>query len=233
MSRPPEIGWSRTVVEYAPEGLEWMRAYVAGGSKPIAAGMDEALVLSQRGELAAARRMLVNAEEDVEAFCAAGPPEYSESMRQVLGRFLFGIRAYYHYRIGNLDAAAEDLDRAHDAVSGAVGHFRFLLPLAHHCHEFRLHQARIARKLNDWKTVDRCVEEVRAMLENRRPLCTLVKGNEIYVRDLSAFYEIVCARQPEWRPSFEPFFDEEHRLQELERFLDGLYFLPDMVVPPS
>src|SRR5436305_186841 len=94
----------------------------------------------------------------------AGLSVFPISVRWVVERFFYGALAYLRYCLGDLDEAEQLLRRADDALVAAIRDSIFLLPLAIHCQELCLHQARIARNGRRWPEMQAHVERARAMV---------------------------------------------------------------------
>jgi hypothetical protein len=219
--------WDYLVGISGEAGREWMAEYARPEHAAIAQGTDRALALF-RG------RMF---DPGYEALRLAGA-RLAElrgsraSIVSVLERWYHGVAAYYYYCVDDMPSAQGGLLRADQAVRDAIGADRFLLPLAHHCHEFQLHHARIARNLRLWPEMGRHIAIVRAMVEGRLPLCELRDGAKV---DYAAIARL-CASLPlndEAQRALSAFADAALRRRHLERFVLELYTLPGFLIPYS
>lgn len=152
------------------------------------------------------------------------------SIRHVLDRWYHGVVAYERYCREDFEGAWRSLDRANAAVAAAISLERVLLPLANHCHEFRLHQARISRNRRRWLEMRQDIESARAMIEGREPLCRLVDGTAIYIADLCAFFDSLALEDQE-REDLAGLLDEKLRLSLFDRFVAELEIIPGFVIP--
>lgn len=191
------------------------------------AGTDEALGLLRRRQFQPALEILDSVGAELRALQGARP-----CMVQALGRLYRGVRAYYFYCTDHFDAAHEDLREAARCVQQAVQAERILLPLAHDCHEFLLHHARIARNQQRWDEMQGYTKAVRDMVENRRPLCELADGTAIDYHELAQHFQALPLDEDDQR-TLRPFMDVGQRRHHFERFLVELYTLPGFVIPYS
>lgn len=153
------------------------------------------------------------------------------SIRHVHHRWYYGVLAFHEYCVSKLEAADRALQRAHREICAAIEEEPFLVLLANHCQEFRLHQARIARSRLRWHEVRKYVEEAWHMTEGRLPLCVLSDGTPIYLSHMKRFYDSLPVDGRD--QSLSELFDETIYRGLFERFVQRLYVLPGFVIPYS
>ena len=217
--------WAHFVARSGPEGAQWMSEYRKAGRADLIQSADCALEQLRRQRLPEGKALLDQVAGQLELL--DGVPA---SLRLVIQRFFWATLAYYHYCIGELERAEQALDQAHQAIVSAIESAPFLLPLAIHSHEFRLQHARVARRRRRWRDMKERLQEVRAMLEDRLPLCTLSDGRTIYLSTVADFHRALPALDAEELASLRFFLDEEHRRQSIDSFLMSLYVLPGVVI---
>lgn len=188
--------------------------------------MDQALALLRQSRLDAGRALV----DDLGA-CRAHLLPREASISHVMDRWYHGVRAYHLYCIEDYDAAAGEMMAAHDAVARAISHAPSLVPLANHCHEFRLHRARIARNRRRWAEMREHIDAVRAMMEDRGPLCHLADGTGVYYATLVQFYDALPRVSEDERRHLADLCDAGQRLRLFQRFVQSLYTLPGFVIP--
>lgn len=226
-SRTGGYDWLYFAARCGEEGLAWAEVYRR--QRPLVRLSDEALDLFRGRRIDEGRASLERMAEGLAALDAV-PDGAPLSVRCVLERWYQGTLGYYHYCCGEHDLAQQAMDAAHAAVSQAIARRRFLLPLANHCHEFCLHQARIARNRRGWQEMFARVEEAREMIEDRRPLCELEGGEEIFMSTLRRFFASLGElTQPE-RQALDLFFDETLRRRLFDRFVRRLYVIPGFAI---
>lgn len=213
-----EQSWKRLVGRSEP-GRRWLEAY-----RPLEGFEAESTailhLLRQGGIEDGERRLRLLLAAVREAGRAGG------SQGRVLERWLAGVEAYADYCAGRYEAAAGCLERARGAVVEAIGRDRFLIPLANHCQEFTFHQARIARQERRWAAMREHLYRAERMGEGLLPLCTLDDGTEIRLGDLAE-----ALTGPEGASIREVLFDPLRRRQAFEAFVQGIYLMPDLVLP--
>ncbi len=151
------------------------------------------------------------------------------AVRHVHQRWYQECWPIYEYSAGRPEAAEACLEAAYAAVCRAIEQDFFLVLLANHCQEFRLHQARIARSRNHRPDVARYIGEAARMIEGKAPLCELADGRAIHLGDMEAF----CASLP--RPAGSPpyladLFDRAEHRRLFESFVQGIYIVPGFVI---
>lgn len=151
------------------------------------------------------------------------------SLLCVVQRYRHPVLAYFHYCREEFDLAEEYLHRAQESVGAAIGHERFLVPLADICLDFGYQRARIARNQRIWRKMRRRLDEVEAMLEGRFPFCTLPGGTAILLDDLLRFYAGIPLTQEE-RDSLADLLDPEVRSRTFHRMRAAIFVLPDFVI---
>lgn len=216
--------WARHLAASGEAGRRWLETYAP--ARAVEALTSRALHRLRRRETAAGRALLDDAARELETLEDRVPA----SVRAIADRWFQGSEAYYFYGVGELDRADAGMRAAHDAVARAVGLEPLLVPFAHHCHEFNLHRARIARNRRRWDTMWAQIELARERIEGRRPLCVLEDGGTVTMRELKDFYAAL-ELAPEEREALRPFADDRLRRRIFERFVRGIYTLPDVVIP--
>jgi hypothetical protein len=218
--------WDYLVVMSGDEGRAWISEYSRPEYAEIAQDTARALGLARTRQVERGLAVIKAAGARLAALRGARP-----SVVHVLERFYYGVSAYCLYCLDDLDAAERDMFAADRAVRAAVEHDRVLLPLAHHCHEFHLHHARIARNRRCFQEMRREIDIVRAMVENRLPLCDLNDGTRVDYTTLARYCAALPPLDDAAREVVRPFTDEALRRALLERFVLELYLLPGFVIP--
>ena len=209
-----------------PKGELWVKDYMTPERLQILRAADRALKELRRREILTGKTLLDDVEDRLGRLA-----ETPASVVLVLQRFYWTTRAYHDYCVDDFAGARQALDQAHQAVAAAIEIAPFLLPLAYHCHEFRLQRARVARTQNHLSEMAGHLQEVRAMLEDRTPLCILSDGRPIDLSAVTGFYRGIPSLDPVELESLRVFFDEEYRRDRTTRLLMSLYVLPGFVIP--
>jgi hypothetical protein len=217
--------WHHFVARSGPEGKRWVEEYGIEQRLQLAEMTERALQQLRGQQIRAGKELLEEVESRLERL--EGAPS---SVLLVMKRFFWATLAYYHYCIDDLDRAEQTLDLAHQAVVSAIEAAPCLLPLALHCHEFRLQHARIARRRRRWSEMREHLQTVRAMLEDRIPLCILSDGRPIYLSALTGSLRSIPSLDLEEIESLRFFLDEEHRRECIGASLMSLYVLPGVVI---
>lgn len=220
-SHPP-THWLDLVAWSGEVGEAWVRAYRAHPDLEHL-GTTVLTALRRRDiEDGAAKLQLLHTIWERER------PEATPSIQGVMDRWFYGVEGYYHYVVEEYSRASELMSKTNDAVIAAVSLERALLPLVHQCHEFALHQARIARNQGRWKKMAEIVSEVRAMMRDEVPLCRLHDGTKIFYRDLADHLRALPGNDSDLvEQEFAGLLNADLRVQYLERFLRGLYRIPE------
>jgi hypothetical protein len=220
------LQWNHFVDRSGPEGRRWVEEYGSDQRLQLAEMTEHALQKLRRQQIRVGKELLEEVESRLERLEGVPP-----SVLLVMKRFFWATLAYYHYCVGDLDRAERTLDLAQQAVVSAIEAAPFLLPLALHCHEFRLQHARVARRRRRWSEMREHLQAVRAMLENRIPLCTLSDSRPVYLSALTESLRSIPSLDLEEIESLRFFLDEEHRHECIGASLMSLYVLPDVVIP--
>lgn len=226
--RPAKAGghqWPHFVARSGPEGKKWMEEYGIEERLRLTDMTQEALQRLRRQQIREGKELLDHAQSRLERL--DGVPA---SVLLVMKRFYWAALAYYHYCVDDIDLAEQHLERAHQAVVSAIEAAPFLLPLALHAHEFRLQHARVARYRRRWSEMRERLQEVRAMLEDRIPLCTLSDGRPVYFSTVVDFLRAIPSLDPEEIESLRFFLDAEYRHECIDLSLMSLYVLPGVVI---
>lgn len=218
--------WPHFVARSGEEGRCWIEEYQRPEFRKVTEAVHRALYLLRGRKLDEGRACLAEAEAGLGSLHGE-----AASILQVMERFYFGVLAFQQYCFDDFDGAAVSLDRAHEAVASAIGHCRFLLPLANHCHELRLHHARVARNRHRWPDMWRHIATAREMMEDRRPLCMLSDGIEVSFSTLKVFYEGLPGLDAEELTFLAGQLDPCLRLHLFEAFVQRLCIIPGFVIP--
>lgn len=216
--------WLHFVRRSGGEGRRWAEAYRR--SLPLEELSDRSLLLLRGRRYDEGYALLEQLGEALPA-----PGEVEPSIRSVLERWYYGVLGYYFYCLEHFDQAEAAMVRAHEAVTAAIGERRFLLPLANHCHEFRLHRARIARNRRRWDEMRVHVDEVRGMMEGRLPFCVLGDGTPVRMAAILDFYAAIPDATEAERASLESLLDDAARLRSFGRFVRAMLQVPGFVIP--
>ncbi|HEX2202862.1 MAG TPA: hypothetical protein VHG91_06180 [Longimicrobium sp.] len=217
--------WMHFVRRSGDEGKAWVADYRR--HLTVWELCDEALALLRRRRFAEGEALLERARVARDALAGGVDP----SIRAVLDRWYYGVLGYALYCRDRGDEADAMMGRAHEAVATAVGHRRFLLPLAYHCHEFYLHRARIARNRNRWAEMRDHVREVRGMMDGSVPFCTLAGGDPVVIDTIAGFYLSLAPLSEAEEKVCRVVIDQEVRMRGFDRFVHGMYRIPGAVIP--
>jgi hypothetical protein len=152
------------------------------------------------------------------------------SMRSLMKRWYHGVAGYYFYCIEDFDQAQQSMCLADQAVVDAISESDFLLPLAVHCQEFCLHQARIARNRRRWTEMNRYLNRSRAMMLDLEPLCQTRQGSPIFFSTLGRFYSKLEPLSNPERESIQGLVEEGQRAWLFDRFVRRLLKLPGVAI---
>lgn len=206
-------------------GRIWVEGFRSTELMKLTKSGERAVTLLRRRRIEEAAELFV----DIDRRLLAGY-ESPCAGRQVFERFYYGARAYYFYLLEDYSAADEDLQRAEEAVAAAVAMFRPLLPLAQHTAELRLQRARVARNRNRWDQMTAHVGAVRAMAEDRLPLCTLPTGEPVFFSTLAAYFDAIPTLTAADRELLGSILDAGRRRENAETDIRWLYTLPGTVI---
>lgn len=219
-----DFDWLHFVARSGDEGRAWVERY--GPARELEELATAALVLLRRKRYDEGYALLERMGAQMRAAPLAEP-----SMHAVVERWYYGVLGYYFYCLDQFDPAEQAMVRAHEAVTAAVGGRRFLLPLANHCHEFRLHRARIARNRARWDEMRTHVDQVRAMMGGVLPFCVLDDGTPVGISAIRAFYDAIPSLTDAERGSLKGLLDDAARRRAFEQFVSAMYRLPGFVIP--
>lgn len=218
--------WFHFVSRSGAQGKEWLIEYLAESRTSLPNAIELALQQLRRQRIREGKDLLDEVERELQRLEGVPP-----SVVLVMERFFWSTAAYYYYCVEELDLAGQALERAHQAVVDAIEHAPFLLPLAIHCHEFRLQHARIARYRRRWTEMRSCLQEVRGMLENEIPLCVLSGHRPLYLSTLVDFHRGIPLLETGEVEALRFFFDREHRTEAMNQVFMNLYAIPGSVTP--
>ncbi|HEY0015540.1 MAG TPA: hypothetical protein VGC13_04450 [Longimicrobium sp.] len=223
-SQHADFGWLHFVARSGDEGSRWAEHYRQ--FEALEQLSTRSLLLLRRGDVLRGYELLEELGEAIRTVVSADP-----SIRSVLERWYYGVLGYYFYCIDRSDEAEDAMVQAHRAVTAAIGTRLFLLPLANHCHEFRLHRARIARNRLRWEQMQVHVEEARAMMAGVVPFCVLNDGSPVRIAEVCAFYAAIPSLTDAERDSLAGLLNDEVRLRGFEQFVNSMYRVPGFVIP--
>lgn len=206
------------------EGLQWIRDCPWSAYGELAEQLDQSMA-SLRGHQLAAGMSLLSQVDHRLAFLRG----LSAVLCRMLERSYFGTLAYYHYCLGDLDRAEEELIQAHDAVAAAIDLQPLLVPFAAHCTDIRLQRARVARNREHWYEMRRHVEAARAMMTDQAPFCVLADGSPITLSTIQRFYQSIALSDEE-RGALSYILDDAVRLERFEYSAERIYALPGMPI---
>ncbi len=201
-------------------GKEWAEEYRRHQPK-VELG-KRALQLMREGQMEQGGKLLHEFIGQVEGVC--GEPV---SVRAVLDRFSHGIEGYYFYCRRDFASAEQSMLSAHAAVARALTTADWLLLLAVHCQEFRLHLARIARNQRRWTEMQASIAQARDMMCDRLPLCETETGRQILWSNFQPFFEALAPLTAEEARDANTLLDP----QERNRLFDQ--FVRSMLRPPA
>jgi hypothetical protein len=149
----------------------------------------------------------------------------------MLGRWYYGLVAYYFYCIEDYCDAEEALDRGQEEVRQAIERKRFLLPYAMECYDFWLQRIRVACSRRLWPEMWRRVEITRQIANGEHPCCELSDGTAIDAKAIQTFYSVFGALTDRERQPLRRVLDEEGWKQHFRSKLSEIYTLPGFVIP--
>ncbi len=206
--------WLELIRCAGEDGLRWIRTYRA--YTDLEAVAAEVLTALRRRQLEVGLAML----QELRVVWQEARTEAPTSIRCVMDRWYFGTASYYYYVVQDFEQAEQILKQTSEAVVAAISADRVLLPLAHQCHEFCLHHARIARNQDDWERLDELLQRVRAMVRDQEPLCCLHGGVQVFYSDIVDFLMLHCAEESLLEQSeLAALFRVDLRTQVLEGYL--------------
>lgn len=222
--------WSTPISLTGEEARAWLDEYARPEHVEICAGIEDGLSLTRTRRTAEAGSVLRTAGDRLAALRASRP-----SIVHILKRWYHAATAYYLFSVNDLDAAGRDLDAADRAVGEAVSLDRFLISFAHHCPEFHLHHARVARNRRNFSEMQRLVDLVRAQAANQAPLCELADGTKVDYAAIARYYAALPLQGDRARAAVSVFSQDAERRALFDRFVLELYLLPGMVMltPPG
>lgn len=216
--------WVRFVSLSGETGQQWLEIY--SRTELIEERSTEALNLMRQRQPEAGLEILREVEQLLQELDATTPA----SVRHIHKRWFHGVEGFYYYCTGQLDLAEDGMMQAHRAVASALGEADFLLPFAYHCHEFRLHRARIARNRRRWDEMVEHIAVARQMVDGSREFCRLDDGTPIQLSSLKTYYQDL-PDEDKAKPSLAPLYDDGLRLQLFDQFVGKLCMLPGFVIP--
>lgn len=207
--------WLHFAERSGPAGRGWVEEYYHHLNKGDLG--DLALQRMREGRLEEGGELLRQLIDQVEQV-RTGPP----SVRAVLDRYRHGIEGYYFYCRKEFEAAERSMNLAHDAVARALDTADWLLLMAVHCQEFRLHQARIARNQHRAAKMQTCIAQARAMMCDRLPLCETEAGKTIWWSNFQPFFLALEPLTPEEAGIANNLLHPEERERLFDQFVRGM-----------
>lgn len=221
-----EHDWLHFIAASGGQASHWVDEYRSPGCAKFIRLTNRTLALLRRRQIEPAHELLASLDNDRRTLESSSP-----SLRHALQRLHYSALAYYFYCIEESANAEEALELAHESVRAAIQQHGFLLPFANHCYDFCLQRARIVRNDRRWQSMERYIEQGRAMLENRLPLCVMDDGTPIYVHTIDAFYRSIAAFTAAEKAALEELVNEHRRRRIYESLVDSTYALPWVVIP--
>ncbi|HYU32694.1 MAG TPA: hypothetical protein VEW48_11070 [Thermoanaerobaculia bacterium] len=225
--RPRSARWADFIALGGAAGRLWLAEYELAGGMELHRWTEEALELLRRRQLDAGLARL----EQADALAGARIDDARDSIAHVMRRWYWAALAYLHYCRDDFELASQALVRAHDAVRAAVEAAEPLLPLAPHCHEFRIQHARIARSRRRWSEMWSHIEIARRMLEDREPLCLRSDGVPVHFADLARHYGRLSAYAGDDRKALAGLLTARYRLRYFELHVHWVYTPAGFTIP--
>lgn len=234
-SLPPEF---RTPGDYEPniayfvarlgrEGESWVQEYTRPEHVKLMAGANRALKALRERRIEEGRRELLV----VESLFHGAASTTALEVRHMLGRWYYGLLAYYFYCTEEYQDAEDALDRGHAEVQQAIERKRFLLPYAMECYGFWIQRIRITCKQRRWPELWHRVEITRQIAVSERPCCVLGDGTAIDVAAVKAFYLSLEDLTDRERQPLREVLDATARTRQFRSIISEIYSLPGFVIP--
>jgi hypothetical protein len=209
------------------EGELWAAEYTRPEHVELMAGANRALAALRARRIAEGRRELRAVEERFHQARGTASP----GVHGILGRWYYGLLAYYLYRVEEYRGADEALDRGHEEVRRAIENKRFLLPYAVECYGFALQSIRVACEQRLWAEMWRRVETARKIVTGEHPCCELRDGTAIGLASVQAFYTGFEELTQQELQALLPVIDAEERKRRFRSSLSAVYLPPGFVIP--
>lgn len=218
-------GWLYFAAISGARGRTWAEEFRRPECFGVLTTAGRALPLLHRRDFDGGRRLLEEAESGLRALRGARP-----SFLFVLESIYHPLLAYYHYCLGDLAPARQDLDRGEAGVAAAIELEPFLLPLAFRCAEFALHRARLCRNQRRWDEMRRHIDQALAMIGGNRAFCTLPGGGEVTLPQVQSFFRGLPPIDPEMERFSRQLTDDRTRHHLFDLFVLGIYAIPGLVI---
>lgn len=215
--------WSHFVAKGGEEAHRWVTLYEQGKPREIRAVIDQSLTKCRQRRPEEAYALLETAHEGLESHGVD-----DRAMHHVLTRWYLGALAFYFYLVDDLHRADALSARAPREVERALDLAPFLLPLAHHCQEFHLQRARIARKQRRWDALRHHLTVAKEMITDQRPLASTSSLGDVYESDIVHYLDALPLG-PEEIEYVDRFRDLASRRALWSQFAGLLYALPGFV----
>ncbi|HWM90076.1 MAG TPA: hypothetical protein VN493_04860 [Thermoanaerobaculia bacterium] len=195
----------------------WVERYHQSGAADMETRSSHALQSLRTRRIAEGRCYLGQIEQTLPSLFAV-----ESSIGHIVSRWFYSVAAYLHYLEDDFEGAEMLLGQAERAIRCAVSQEDILLPFAHHCMDFRLQKARIARDRQQWIMMRDHLEAVQGMNENTVPLCTLTDGREVRFPQIIDFYSSIGLSESD-RNFLRSLLDTELRLFMTKRAIRLFY----------
>jgi hypothetical protein len=209
------------------EGERWVEEYTRPEHLELMARTNRSLAALRARRLEEGRREL----QRVESLYQKAGSTATLDVYHILGRWYYGLLAYYLYCTEDYPGADQALDRGHEEVRQAIESKLFLVPYAMECCVFWFQRIRVARSQRLWPEVWRRAETTRQILANERPCCVLSDGTRIDVAAIQAFYMGFEALTDSERRPLRRIIDPAERARQIRAVFSDVYALPGFVIP--
>jgi hypothetical protein len=207
------------------EGRRWVERYSRSKCAGLVRKIDSALMSLRGRKREVGKRLLAEAEADLESYRSEPP-----SVFHVLEHLYYGVLAYAYYCDEDFEGSTRCVGLAEESLAKALDGRAFLVPLAARFLDFGFQKIRIARNRQRWTEMRECVDRVRGMLADSIPLCVLDESNPIYLHTLIDFYHSVDLESGD-RRFIDDFFGEKKRMADFEKAVHKIYVLAGPVIP--
>jgi hypothetical protein len=223
-------GWLRILPFAGAEARAWAENFRSAGGEGALEALDLALKSMRE-------RRLEEGQERLEA-CAsrhlAALAALPGSLAATLDGWYYSAEAYLHYCRNQPEEVFASFERQSRALLAAIEEAPFLVILASRFCDLALQKALVARNLHRWEEVERQIAEGREMLDNRRPLCTLGRGEIYYSHLEEALARLLReqeAQQAARKIDLSKVVDPRWRHAKFKAIVAETYALPWMLVP--
>jgi hypothetical protein len=208
------------------EGRRWRSELESHENNRLRADLSQALRLLRAHQLHEGRELLASVELDLRAKVSGLP-----SIGHFLWRYVFSTKAYLQYLSDDFKAARASLEQADDEIRTILELNHYLLPLAIHCTDFIIQQARIARREGKWTEVKRYIDNLEQIATGESPYCVLRTGKPIRLADLEAFFDALPLSKEQRDRAYLFLQGDLSATERIVRISERIFTLPDMVIP--